>query len=167
MFNDRDLGILGAGALLAVFCLILPLPFVGKVILGLSILVVFIILALLRLGPDRIPLEEWLRRRIRFRLQARRYTFQQPGYSQKDRWRLRKQHSRTDDRKPDKHTPSSKPTQVFRPMESSRPLSFALGEIGFYPLMTVLLAVIGIYFLVWLAQGGAEEVALLIGGLFE
>jgi len=67
MFNDRDLGVLGAGALLAVLCLVLPLPFVGKVVLGLSVLVGFIVLALLRLGPDRIALEEWLIRRIRFR----------------------------------------------------------------------------------------------------
>jgi len=166
MFNDRDLGILGAGALLAVMGLILPLPFVGKVILGLFVLVGFIILALLRLGPDRIPLEEWLRRRIRFRLQARRYTFQQPGYSQKDRWKLRKQRSLAKAQEPDKDTPSSTQTQISRPRESSRPLSFALDEIGIYPFVTVLLAVIGIYFLVWLAQGGAEEIARLIGGLF-
>jgi len=167
MFNDRDLGILGAGALLAVMCLILPLPFVGKIILGLSILVGFIVLALLRLGPDRIPLEEWLRRRIRFRLQARRYTFQQPGYSQRDRWKLGKQRSWADVQEPDKHTPSSAQTQVSRPMESSCPLSFALDEIGIYPFVTVLLAVTGIYFLVWLAQGGMKEIALLIGGLFQ
>ena len=151
MFNDRDLGILGAGALLAVFCLILPLPFVGKIILGLSLLVGFIVLALLRLGPDRIPLEEWLRRRIRFRLQARRYTFQQPGYSLKDRWRWGQQRSQAEVREPDRHTSSSSQIQIVsRPMESPRPISFALDEIGIYPLVTVLLAVIGIYFLVWL-----------------
>ena len=167
MFNDRDLGILGVGALLAVMCLILPLPFVGKVILGLSLLVGFIVLALLRLGPDRIPLEEWLRRRIRFRLQARRYTFQQPGYSKKDRWRMGKQRSQAEVRAPEKYTSSSAPTQVSRPIEDYRPLSFALDEIGIYPLATVLLAVIGIYFLIWLAQGGLEEIALLIGGLLQ
>jgi len=167
MFNDRDLGILGAGALLAVVCLILPLPFMGKAILGLSLLAGFIVLALLRLGPDRIPLEEWLRRRIRFRLQARRYTFQQPGYSQKDRWRLRKPRSQAKARESDEHTSPSTQTQVSRPMESSRPLTFALDEIDIYPLVTVLLAVSGLYFLVWLAQGGAEEIARLIGGLLQ
>jgi len=52
-------------------------------------------------------------------------------------------------------------------MESFRPLSFALDEIGIYPLVTVLLAVSGLYFLVWLAQGGAEEIARLIGGLLQ
>jgi len=165
MFNDRDLGILGAGALLAVMCLILPLPFIGKVILGLSLLVGFIVLALLRLGPDRIPLEEWLWRRIRFRLQARRYTFQQPGYSDKDNWKVGKPRTRAGIREPDEHPSPSAQTQASRPMESFRPLSFALDEVGSYPVVTVLLGVIGIYFLVWLAQGGGEEIARLIGGL--
>jgi hypothetical protein len=165
MFNDRDLGVLGAGALLAVLCLILPLPFVGKVVLGLFVLVGFIVLALLRLGPDRIPLEEWLRRRIRFRFQARRYTFQQPGYSQKDRWRLGKQRSQTKVRGSKEQTAPPTQTPVFKPTEGYRPLSFALDEIGIYPLVTVFLAVIGIYVLVWLVQGGGEEIARLIGGL--
>jgi hypothetical protein len=40
-------------------------------------------------------------------------------------------------------------------------------EVGVYPLVTVLLTVIGIYFLVWLAQGGAAEISLLIGGLLR
>jgi len=53
MFNDRDLGILGGGALLAVLCLFLPLPFVGKMVIGFLVLVGFMALALLRLGPDR------------------------------------------------------------------------------------------------------------------
>jgi nitrate reductase NapE component len=163
MFNDRDLGVLGAGALLAVLCLVLPLPFIGKIILGLSALVGFIVLALLRLGPDRIPIEEWLRRRIRFRLQARRYTFQQPGYPQNDRCIGEKQRAQTKVREPEEHT---FPSAQSRPMETFRPLSFGLDEIGIYPLVTVLLAVIGIYFLVWLAQGGLEEIARLIGGLF-
>jgi hypothetical protein len=165
MFNDRDLGILGAGALLAVFCLILPLPFLGKVILGLLVLVGFIVLALLRLGPDRIPLEAWLRRRIRFRLQARRYTFQQPGSAQKNRWRLKKRGSQAEVQASEK--PSSPPAQTpeSRPIEGYHPLSFALDEIDIYPLVTVFLAVIGFYFLVWLAQGGGEEIARLIGGL--
>jgi len=60
MFNDRDLGILGGGALLAVLCLFLPLPFVGKVVIGFLVLVGFMALALLRLGPDRVPPEVWL-----------------------------------------------------------------------------------------------------------
>ena len=167
MFNDRDLGILGAGALLAVICLVLPLPFVGKIILGLSVLVGFIVLALLRLGPDRIPLEEWLQRRIRFRLQTRRYTFQQPGYLQKDRWKLGKPRFRAKVRQPEKHASPSVQKPASISVEGYRPISFALDEIGIYPLVTVLLAVIGLYFLVWLAQGGVEEIALLIGGLLK
>jgi hypothetical protein len=169
MFNDRDLGVLGAGALLAVMCLVLPLPLVGKVVLGLSVLVGFILLALLRLGPDRIPLEVWLLRRIRFRLQARRYTYQQPNYAHKRSWRLRR--PRTDPA-PSEDVPEPSPapfadSPAFPLGESYHPLTLALDEVGVYPLVTVLLAVIGIYFLAWLAQDGAAEVEHLMGGFFQ
>ena len=167
MFNDRDLGVLGAGAILAVVCLIMPLPFAGKVVLGLSVLVGFIVLALLRLGPDRIPLEEWLLRRIRFRLQARRYTYQQPGYSPKRPWRLGRRQYQQRNKEPE--TQPAPPTKYPRSPsgESYHPVTLALDDLGIYPLVTVLLAVIGIYFLVWLTQGGAAEISLLIGGLFQ
>lgn len=167
MFNDRDLGVLGVGALLAVLCLILPLPFAGKVVLGLSILVGFVVLAFLRLGPDRIPLEEWLRRRIRFRLQARRYTYQQPGYSKKRPWRLRNKRRQQDAGEPETQPAAPTRTPISPPVGSYYPVAFALDDVGIYPLVTVLLAVIGIYFLVWLAQGGAAEISRLIGGLFQ
>lgn len=165
MFNDRDLGILGAGAILAVMCLILPLPFAGKVVLGLSVLMGFIVLALLRLGPDRIPLEEWLLRRIRFRLQARRYTYQQPNYSSKYPWRWRRRHNQQRTKEPDSQGPPAK-NSVSVSAGIYHPVALALDEVGIYPLVTALLAVLGIYFLVWLVQGGAAEIALLIGGLF-
>ena len=77
MFNDRDLGILGAGALLAVLCLFLPLSFAGKVVIGFLVLIGFMALALLRLGPDRVPLEVWLTRRFRYSMQTRQYVNQQ------------------------------------------------------------------------------------------
>src|SRR5690606_39789287 len=77
MFNDRDLGILGAGALLAVLCLFLPLSFTGKVVIGFLVLVGFMALALLRLGPDRVPPEVWLMRRFRYSIQTRQYVNQQ------------------------------------------------------------------------------------------
>ena len=77
MFNDRDLGILGAGALLAVLCLFLPLFFTGKVVIGFLVLVGFMALALLRLGPDRVPPEVWMMRRFRYSMQTRQYVNQQ------------------------------------------------------------------------------------------
>ena len=46
MFNDRDLGILGAGALLAVLCLFLPLSFTGKVVIGFLVLGLFAFLGI-------------------------------------------------------------------------------------------------------------------------
>jgi hypothetical protein len=167
MFNDRDLGVLGVGALLAVLCLVLPLPFVGKMVLGLSVLIGFIVLALLRLGPDRIPLEEWLVRRVRFHLQARRYTYQQPGCSRRQSWWSNRQRSCEDAGDSEPRPEPLVRTPEIPTLGSYLPVTLALDEVGIYPLVTVLLAVIGIYFLSWLAQGGAAEISMLIGGLLQ
>lgn len=157
MFRDRDLFLLGAGALLSAFCLLLPLPFVGKLVSGVFTLVGFMLLALLRLGPDRIPPEEWLRRRLRFRLLPRRFVYHRPG------WRAN--FVRTPARRPAVPQPAG---PVLRPARNILPelrrtegfaITLVLPERGVYPLVSVLLAVLGIYFVAWLAQGGAEEIA--------
>ena len=40
-----------------------------------------------------------------------------------------------------------------------RPIDLAWEEIGAYSLLTTLLGVIGVYFVVWLANGGARELS--------
>jgi len=140
MFNDRDLFILGAGALLAVFCLFLPFSFAGKVVAGMLVLVGGMVIALLRLGSDRVPLEEWLLRRLRFWLGTRHFVFQRPGWK---------------DRSPD-FAPERIPTQGWGNLF---PVHLAFGEVGIYPLLTAFLAVVGVYFVVWIQNGGAEEVS--------
>jgi hypothetical protein len=145
MFNDRDLGILGAGALLAVLCLFLPLPFAGKVVVGFLVLVGFMALALLRLGPDRVPPEVWLLRRFRYHTQARQYVNQQAPTRRAEA------------------KPSSRPMSEAAPAFSAGPafpIDLAWKEIGVYPLLTVLLGVVGVFFVVWLSQGGAAELAV-------
>jgi len=140
MFNDRDLLILGSGALLAVFCLFLPLSFTGKVVIGMLVLMAGMTIALLRLGPDRVPLEEWVLRRARFWLGTRHFVFQRPGWK---------------DRIPD-FAPERAPTQGWG---NVFPIHLAFGEVGVYPLVTAFLAVVGIYFVAWIHKGGAEEIA--------
>ena len=157
MFNDRDLGILGAGALLAVLCLFLPLSFTGKVVIGFLVLVGFMALALLRLGPDRVPPEVWMMRRFRYSMQARQYVNQQTA-SRKAEGDLppskqKAQHPTVERERP---APSSQPQTAQATM---RPIDLAWNEVGVYPLLTVLLGVVGIYFAVWLAYGGAQELA--------
>jgi len=154
MFNNRDLGILGAGALLAVLCLFLPLSFTGKVVIGFLVLVGFMALALLRLGPDRVPPEVWLSRRFRYAMQTRQYVNQQTASKRTEA-----------DRSPIQKVerPSSRsmpPAPVFDPSTvRTRPIDLAWNEVGIYPLLTVLLGVVGIYFAVWLTGGGAQELA--------
>lgn len=157
MFRDRDLFLLGAGALLSALCLLLPLPFAGKLVAGALTLVGFMALAFLRLGPDRIPLEEWLRRRLRFWRAPRRFVYHRPG------WKLnlaRRPARRAATPEATVATPADPGLRPLKaPLLGLRPLALALPEQGVYPLVTVLLAVLGVYFLAWLAQGGAQEIA--------
>ena len=147
MFKDRDLGFMGGGALLAVLCLFLPLPFAGKVVTGFLVLVGFMALALLRLGPDRIPPEVWLVRRIRFANQTHQFVNQQEASSRKAQNTWSQEASKANGNAPI-------PDPAFSPVD------LAWSEIGVYPLLTVLLGVVGVYFAVWLYQGGAVELAL-------
>ena len=154
MFNDRDLGILGAGALLAVLCLFLPLSFTGKVVIGFLVLVSFMALALLRLGPDRVPPEVWLTRRFRYSMQTRQYVNQQAASKKTEADPSPKQKV---ERPSTRH---EQPAPVFDSNAvPTRPINLAWNEVGVYPLLTVLLGVVGIYFTVWLANGGAQELA--------
>ena len=147
MFNNRDLGILGGGALLAVLCLFLPLSFVGKVVIGFLVLVGFMALALLRLGPDRVPPEIWLKRRFRYAWQTRQYVNQQTQTR-------RSQEKNAFDKKPKQKRPT------FDPQIILMPINFAWDDVGIYPLLTVCLGVVGVYFSVWLANGGAQELSI-------
>ena len=159
MFNDRDLGILGGGALLAVLCLFLPLPFAGKVVIGFLVLVGFMALALLRLGPDRVPPEVWLMRRFRYANQTRKYVNQQEPTSRKIQQESVPAIQPRQAPVPGKANPAPAASTAIS-LPNLRPVDLAWNEIGVYPLLTALLGVVGIYFVVWLYQGGAAELAL-------
>ncbi|MEA3350216.1 MAG: hypothetical protein U9Q82_06320 [Chloroflexota bacterium] len=142
MFKDRDLGILGAGALLAVIALILPYAFAWKIAIGMGVLIMFMVIALLRLGPDRVPLETWLRRRFKYWRSTRRYVYHREG----------------------SELPPVEPVSVDEPEPAKTsgsllPVGLGWDEVGIYPLMTAFLAVVGVYFVVWIANGGGEELA--------
>ena len=158
MFNDRDLGILGAGALLAVLCLFLPFSFAGKVVVGFLVLVGFMALALLRLGPERVPPEVWLTRRFRYSMQTRQYVNQQTATRKaEDAQQTPKQKPECPTYEREHHAPSF---NVQNTQTVMRPVDLAWEEVGVYPLLTALLGVVGVYFAVWLANGGAVELAI-------
>ncbi|MBC8334571.1 MAG: hypothetical protein ISR59_03940 [Anaerolineales bacterium] len=139
MFNDRDLSIMGVGAIAAVICLLIPsLGLVAKGIIAFVILMIFMALALIRLGPDRVPMEVFLKRRIKFATQVRQHTY----------------HGRRDRAIPTTHIPKT-PSHF-------RPLSLQLDDSNIYWVVSIWLAVIGIYFVIWLQNGGAEEISFWI-----
>jgi hypothetical protein len=152
MFNDRDLTILGAGAVGAVLCLMLPWSFSVKVVAAVAILVLAMTLAFTRMGADRLTLEQYLKRQLAFRFQPRKYS-----YFQREKF---------------PPTNSSAPTRaaVKPPAHgpSFAPLSLNLDDKGLYWLMSVWLFVIGAYVLYW-AQflGGLEQAAFWVSPLLK
>jgi hypothetical protein len=95
-------------------------------------------LALIRLGPDRVPMEVFLKRRIKFATQVRQHTYHGGR---------------------DTATPS---TRIPRTPSHFRPLSLQLDDSNIYWVVSIWLAVIGIYFVIWLQNGGAEEISFWI-----
>lgn len=139
MFNDRDLTIMGVGAIAAVISLLIPsLGLVVKGIIAFVVLMAFMAVALIRLGPDRVPMEVFLKRRIKFATQVRQHTY----------------HGGRDTAIPSRHIP--KTPSHFRPM------SLKLDDSNIYWVVSIWLAVIGIYFVVWLQNGGADEISFWI-----
>lgn len=141
MFNDRDLTIMGVGAIAAVICLLIPsLGLVLKGMIAFIVLTSFMALALVRMGPDRVPLEVFLKRRIKFATQVRRYTYHGDHHPR------------------EKSTPirSTRPT---RPPQQFRPIALQLDGANVYWAVTIWLGVVGLFFVIWLQKGGAEEIS--------
>jgi hypothetical protein len=147
MFNDRDLGVLGGGALGAILCLMLPWTFAVKVTVAVVLLVVSMALAFARFGVDRLTLEQYLKRQLTFRFQPRRYSYFKKG-------------------EPSKSRPMPVQSTASGPLIG--PIAFRIHEKGLYWLMTVWLAVIGTYVLYW-AQflGGMKQAAFWIQHTFK
>jgi hypothetical protein len=149
MFNDRDLSILGAGAVAAILCLMLPWTFAVKVTVAVVILVIAMALAFARMGADRLTLEQYLKRQLVFRFQPRKYS-----YFPKEKV-------------PARDVPAVMPRQpADRP--SFGPLTLDFTEKGLYWLMTIWLIVISVYVLYWAHfLGGLDQAAFWIKHSFK
>lgn len=147
MFNDRDLGVLGGGALAAILCLMLPWSFAAKVIVAVVLLVISVALAFARFGADRLTLEQYLKRQVIFRVQPRRYSYFRKGEPLKG---------------------SSMPASNNRGRPVIGPISFHLDETGLYWLTTAWLAVIGSYVVYWAQYlDGMKQAAFWIQQTFK
>jgi hypothetical protein len=151
MFNDRDLLILGGGALLAIVIGLIPPVSLIKAAIGVVILVAFMVLALLRLGPDRVTVEEWLKRRLRYAARTRFHVFQHPPVADSGAAQaVQAVAEPVKAHKAEKEKPSA---------QAAHPVSFALNEVGIYPLATAWMVVLGVYFVIWIINGGGQEIA--------
>ena len=145
MFNDRDLGLLGGGALGAILCLMLPWSFTAKVIVAVVILIVSMALAFARFGADRLTLEQYVKRQLVFRFQPRRYSYFRKGEATKS---------------------AAMPNVTRVPVIG--PITFRLDETGLYWLMTAWLAVVGAYVVYWAQYlDGMKQAAFWIHQTFR
>lgn len=150
MFNDRDLSILGVGAVAAILCLMLPWTFAVKVAIAVVILIIAMALAFARMGADRLTPEQYLKRQLVFRFQPRKYS-----YFQKGKVPARGASAGFTQRQP-----------TVRP--SFGPLTLDFTEKGLYWLMTLWLIVIGAYVLYWAHfLGGLDQTAFWIKHSFK
>ena len=148
MFNDRDLSILGAGAVGAILCLMLPWTFAVKVAVAVVILVIAMALAFARMGADRLTLEQYLKRQLIFRFQPRKYS-----YFPKEKISARS-------------VAASARQSTVRP--AFGPLTLNFTEKGLYWLMTVWLIVISAYVLYWAHfLGGLDQAAFWMKHSFK
>ena len=149
MFNDRDLTLLGAGAFAAILCIMLPISLIAKIILAILVLVVFMVIALLRLGPDRVPVEVFLTRRIRFMRESRLYTYNGG--------------KRTSDTTASQAAAATQTmTESRSPALSYQPLMLDWEGVGVYWIVTAWLTLIGAFFVHWLATGGSSQISFFI-----
>ena len=148
MFNDRDLSILGGGAVAAILCLMLPWTFAVKVAVAVVILVTAMALAFARMGADRLTLEQYLKRQLIFRFQPRKYS-----YFQKEK-------------APAREVMAVAQQSAVR--SSFGPLTLDFNEKGLYWLMTVWLIVVSAYVLYWAHfLGGLDQAAFWIQHSFK
>ena len=157
MTQDRDMVVLIAGGVIALTALLLPFSLLGRMAVGVVIVFAAMLLAVLRIGPDRVTVEEYLFRRLRFSRSAKQFSF----YSRPKRSpEQKKQTAEEDDLeeyfRPEQPEPSVQP--------SVSPLQMTAENLpgGVYSLVTVFLAVVGVYIIFWVAQGGAEELLWIL-----
>jgi hypothetical protein len=169
MINDRDLGIIGAGAFLTVLCLLFQWPFVVRVVVGMLVLVTFMIVALLRLGPDREPIEVHLTRWLNNLRSPRKFILGGGQASSKTVPPPRSQAAAANVPPPGPQV--SVPKRITAGTSgaaiSMKPVTLAWEEVGIYRLVTVLLAVVGIYFIFWLVQGGTQQIGHWMRTMFK
>lgn len=159
MGGDRDLFVIGAGAGMALLLLALPVPFGLRAVLAVGVISLFLILAFLRIGPDRLTLEDHLWRQLRFRLTPRRRVYQRGEMERKV----------FPEPRPSAPAPALRPAppRPRRSLPALPPLALDVDAREAFWAVRLGLAVTGIYFVWWLGmEGGAREVAAALRILF-
>lgn len=163
MFNDREIVIFGAGGLLAILCLFLPVGFAGKIILGGLVLIGALILAYWRVKPIDWTLDNILRQRAKDGGRPHHYS-KTGGRKISSYGQAESRPSRpgttmagylaaSDD---DGEELGDIPVPVVNYVRRS---GIAWDEIPPGKVLTIIMTVVAVYVIYWLYIGGAETIA--------
>jgi hypothetical protein len=162
MPQDRDMVVLIVGGAVALTGLFLPFPLLGRMAVGVIILFAAMLIAVMRFGPDRVPIEEYLLRRLRFLRSAKRFNFYSQPKTQPGTQTRKRSQDRDDEEEWDEFYRQPQPELSVQPRVSPVQLTAENLPGGVYSLVTVFLAVVGVYIIFWIAQGGTEELLWII-----
>lgn len=179
--HKRDGVLLGTGGLAAVFFLLVPAPLIQRLVLSVLVFFVFMALVVMRFGPDKVPLETWLQRRWRYQRSRRHYSAMPPVRERepKPARPVEKPAAPATVRRPAPSPAAAQPASWPRPAQpEAQPVEPVWAEPLPSPallpirvdledgrgawVLNVLMVVIAIYFVYWLATGGAEQLGQFI-----
>lgn len=149
MFNDRDIAVIGIGAFASVLCLLIPVAFPWKIGIGFSVLAAALVAALIRLGRDRLTLEEFIFRRVRWWLRPKLWTFRMRDLPKPPGRRPPPAPAAMEDAEmPDPPAASAAPPAGLR-------ITWQLDSLKAERAASLLTVVAGVYFMCWLWAEGA------------
>ena len=139
---DREFVILVVAGVLSL--VIVALAGLEHIVVGAALVALVValalVLALARFGPDRVPLEVYVRRRIAWSRSARRYSYVPPTSP------------------PPVEMPRSAPASPS-PRPAFRPITWTPDASAAYGAATALALIAAGYFLIWIQAGGATKLA--------
>jgi len=169
--KDRELIIIGSGAFLTVLCLLFSWPFAARVVVGVTVLVLFTGFALWPVGPERLTIEEALMRYVRKSRRPKKYALIDDRHDQP----LPPRGEVISAPPPEARAPASRAqTAPYEPAPTPtpaagmsvpdsedfkyEPAAGTVSEVDFSRVMWIWLGVVGIYFIYWLYQGGSRDI---------
>jgi hypothetical protein len=181
VFNSREITFLGGGGLLAILCLLLPIGFAGKIVLGGIVLVASVVLVFAK-TKDNQPYDVAAWKRFQKSITLKHYSRHGGAEVPEPRPSRNQSSSRSKNQPSGQQGSTSLPAPAFTIIalpdsdddESAqdvevtypvKPPDDGLDEVRPSSVVTYILVVIAVYVLYWLWHGGMESISTLFSTL--